>query len=233
MGAAMSLAERVPLVLSCALLAALLLGLFARRLHRVCYSFPAWLLAVLAGDALMFRWPERFYTWDFWMAKETAYAALKIAIAAEITTRAFQAFPSARATVRRVLLAVLLALLAFVLIGVRYDVELPDLARELQRRVANGVALVFCAAWAVVLYYRLPLHRLHRAILRGLVPYLLVFAAASTFTLVFGWDVRKTVNLAETACWGLMLAYWCAEVWRRPARADSDFMRHLQPWRSI
>jgi hypothetical protein len=225
--------QRVAMIASLALLVALLAGLFVRRLYRVCYSFPTWLLAVLAGDVLMFFWPERFYTWGFWMAKETAYAALKIAIAIEITVLAFQAFPSAGATVRRVLLGVLLALLAFVLIGVRYDVALQDLARELQRRVANGVALVFCAAWAVVLYYRLPLHRLHRAILRGLVPYLLVFAAASTLTLVFGWDVRTAVNAAEAACWALMLAYWCGEVWRRPARDDSAFMRRLQPWRSI
>ena len=225
--------QRVAVAASLALLVALLAGLFVRRLYRVCYSFPAWLLAVLAGDVLMLFWPERFYTWSFWMAKETAYAALKIAIAGEITVLAFQAFPSAGATVRRVVLGVLLALLAFVLIGVRYDVALQDLARELQRRVANGVALVFCAAWAVVLYYRLPLHRLHRAILRGLVPYLLVFAAASTLTLVFGWDVRPAVNAAEAACWNLMLAYWCWEVWRRPPGHDSAFMRHLQPWRRI
>jgi hypothetical protein len=229
----MSLAERAPFLVSFVLLPALLFGLFVRRLHRVCYSFPAWLLAVFAGDVLMFCWPERFYTWGFWMAKETVYALLKLAIAMEITTRACQAFPSARATARQVMLAVLLALLAFVLVGVRYDVALHDLAREVQRRVANGVALVFCAAWAVVLYYRLPLHRLHRAILRGLVPYLLVFAAASTFTLVFGWDVRRAVNVAEAACWNLMLAYWCWEVWRRPPGGESEFMRRLQPWRRI
>ena len=229
----MSLAERAPFLVSFVLLPALLLGLFVHRLHRVCFSFPAWLLVVFTGDVLMFGWPERFYTWGFWMAKETVYALLKLAIAMEITARAFQAFPSARATVQRVMLAVLLALLAFVLVGVRYDVALHDLARELQRRVANGVALVFCAAWAVVLYYRLPLHRLHRAILRGLVPYLLVFSAASTFTLVFGWDLRRAVNVVEAACWNLMLAYWCWEVWRRPPGGDSDFMRRLQPWRRI
>jgi hypothetical protein len=228
----MSLAERASFVVSFVLVAALLAGLFTRRLYRVCHAFPAWLAAVLAGDVLMFFRPERFYTWGFWIAKETAYAVLKLAIAVEITALAFQAFPSARATVRRVMLAVLVVLLAFVVVGVRYDVALEDLAREQQRRLANGVALVFCATWAIVLYYRLPLHRLHRAILRGLVPYLLVFAAASTFTLVLGWD-RRPVNAAETACWALMLAYWGWEVWRPPARGESEFMRRLQPWRRI
>src|SRR5262245_4838320 len=123
----MTAIQIVATVTSLALLAALLAGLFARRLYRVCYSFPAWLAAVLVGDLLVFLWPARFYTWAFWMAKETAYAALKLAIAVEITALAFQAFPSARATVRRVLLGVLLALLAFVVVGVRYDVALADL----------------------------------------------------------------------------------------------------------
>jgi hypothetical protein len=52
-------------------------------------------------------------------------------------------------------------------------------------------------------------------------------------TLVFGWDVRGAVNAAETACWNLMLGYWCWEVWRRPPRGESEFMRRLQPWRRI
>ena len=104
----MSFVERAPVVVSLVLLLALLAGLFGRRLHRVCYSFPVWLGAVLAGDALMFRWPDTFFTWRFFMVKEPVYAALKLAIAVEITARAFEGFPSARTTMRRVMLAVLL-----------------------------------------------------------------------------------------------------------------------------
>ena len=80
----MTAIQRAAAILSLALLATVLAGLFVRRLYRVCYSFPAWLAAVLAGDLLMFVWPARFYTWAFWMAKETAYAALKIAIAVPV-----------------------------------------------------------------------------------------------------------------------------------------------------
>ena len=225
--------QQAVFIVSVAAQAVLLAGLFVRRLYRVCHSFPAWLLAVVAGDLLIYFWPVRFYTWGFYLAKEITYAVLKLAIAIEITELAFQSFPSARATSRRVMLGVLLALLAFVLIGVHYQADLRDLARDLPRRMANGVALVFCATWAVILYYHLPLHWLHRAILRGLVPYLLVFATANTLTLEFGWDVRPAVNAAEGVCWDLMLAYWCWEVWRRPARAETAFMRDLQPWRRI
>jgi len=222
--------QRAAFLLSIGLLTTVLLGLGVRRLYRFCYSFAVYLLAVLTGDLLQNCWPERFYTWDFWMVKETLYALLKLAIAVEIVDLSFQAFPSARRNVRRVMLALLVGLLGFVVIGVDDGAELTMLARELQRRAANGIAMLYCAAWAVVLYYHLPLHRLHRAILRGLVPYLLVFAAANTITLVFGWNWRQEVNVAEAAVWALMLAYWSWEVWRR-GPAESLFLRELQPWR--
>jgi hypothetical protein len=227
----MSPVQRAMLGVSLVLLALLLASLFQRRLYRLCYGFAAWLLAVFAGDGLMFCCPDRFYNWGFWVVKETAYAVLKLAMAAEITALSFEAFPSARATARRVIMAMLAGLLAFVVIGVDYRAGLDQLARDLHRRTANGVALVYCATWAVILWYRLPLHWLHRAILRGLVPYLLVFAAANTLTLELGWQVRDEVNLADGAAWCLVVAYWCREVWRGRPGGDTPFMRQIQPWR--
>src|SRR5262245_55572585 len=179
----MPLLQRAAFVVSFTLTALVLAGLLSRRLYRLCYAFPLWLVAVLASDTLVFAWPERLYTWGVWMAKETIFAVLKLAIAFEIIALAFHGFTSARATASRVTLALLLALLAFLVIGVPAGTELTTLARELQRRASNGIALIYCATWTVVLWYRLPLHRLHRAILRGLVPYLLAFAAANTLTL--------------------------------------------------
>jgi hypothetical protein len=133
--------------------------------------------------------------------------------------------------VRRLLLGVMLGLLALLTIGIPYGQDLPTLARELLRRLAHGSVLGYFATWALVLWYRIPLHRLHRAIFRGLVPYQLIFATARSLTLAFGWDIREAVNLADQAAYSLMLAYWAWEVWRRPPD-EPPFLRTLQPWRA-
>lgn len=227
----MGLVERALLATALALEAAVLAGLARRRLYRLCYSFAAYMLTVLAAELLIFIWPGRFFTWAFWLGKETSYAILKLAIALEIAALAYQEFPAARRAVARFILAALVLMLALLVIGVPYNAEFPTLARELLRRTANGTAYVFLAVWGLVLWYRLPLHRLHRAILRGLVPYLLIFTGARSLTLAFGWDIRRSVNLADASAYVLVLAYWAWEVWRRPPD-EPPFLRQLQPWRA-
>jgi hypothetical protein len=226
----MSLVQQATFLASLTLLPLVLAGVLSRRLYRICYTFAAYLLAVWLGDLVMFVWPEIFYVWSFWLAKETLYAVLKLALALEITALAYGAFPAARTAVRRGILLVLAALAALLAVGVPYGREFPVLASELQRRLAQGTALVFCATWALLLWYHLPLHRLHRAIMRGLVPYMLVFAAVNGFLVTLGLHLRPAVNLADGLAWAMLLLYWSWEVWRRPP-LEPPFLRTLQPWR--
>lgn len=227
----MPLVQQISFLTSLTLLLVVLAGVLFRRLYRICYTFPAYLLAVWLGDLAMFLWPARLYVWTFWTAKETLYAVLKLALALEITALAYAAFPGARATARRMILLVLTAVLGLLTVGVPYGGEFHALASELQRRLAQGTALVFCATWAMVLWYHLPLHRLHRAIIRGLVPYMLVFALVNSLLLSLGWQVRQAVNVADGLAYALLLLYWSWEVWRRPP-AEPPFLRTLQPWRA-
>lgn len=227
----MGIAERVLSSVHVCLLALIVAGLLWRRLFRLCYSFAAYAATVLVVEALILVWPHRFFVWSVFIAKEIVYGALKLALLLEITALTYQSFPSARAAVRRLLLCVMLAILAMLLIGVPAGLDFPDLVREKTRRLANGTALGFFATWALVLWYRLPLHRLHRAILRGLAPYLLIFAGARSLTLAFGWNVRQAVNLADGTSYAVVLAYWAWEIWRRPPE-EPDFLRTLQPWRA-
>lgn len=226
----MPLSQRIAFVSSLTLLALILAGLVARRLYRLCYAFPAYLLAVWLGDLLMFMWSGRFYTWNFWVAKEVVYAVLKLAVALEITSLAYGAFPQARIAVRVLVLIVLSGVLALVIAASGSGPDFSVLAREQLRRTANGVAVVYCGVWGLVLWYRLPLHPLHGAILRGLVVYLLTFAAASTATLEFGEGVRQAANIVEAATWTALLTYWIWTVWR-PQRTSTPFMMRLQQWR--
>ncbi len=214
----------------CALIAA---GLLLRRLHALCYSFLPYVLAVAAGDALMLGWPERFYRWGFWVAKETACGALKLAVAVELGLLAFQAFPGALRRARQVALVVALATLAALAVPVR-STDMGDMALELQPRVDNGSAMLFMGVWALILWYRIPMHRIHRAILRGFVPYLLVATLGLKLVATLGWNVREQAGLLDSGAYLAMLAYWTWEVWRRVPEplADPAVVARLQPWRA-
>lgn len=221
------------------LLGLILGGLVLRRLFRLCYSFALYAGTVLATEmalviitALFGTWPWHLdFAWRAFLVKETIYGAVKFAILLEITALTYQAFPSARAAVRRLLLGAMVLVICLLTIGVPAQSDFYDFVRDLLRRLAQGMALACFATWALVLWYRLPLHRWHRAILRGLVPYTLAFAAARNLTLVFGWDVRVAVNVGDMIVYTLVLAYWAWEIWRKPP-VEPDFLRTLQPWRA-
>src|SRR5258706_6427246 len=95
----------------------LLVGLVRHRLYRLCYSFPAYLFAVWAGDLMLLAWPAVFYHASFWQVKETAYAVLKCTMALELGALAFQAFPGATARARRFVLVVLVGIVGTLLCG--------------------------------------------------------------------------------------------------------------------
>src|SRR5207244_13438043 len=86
-----------------------LAGIVARRRWASCWSFTGYLAVILVCNSLVSFWPERFFQPWFWMVRTALYDVLKVAIAVELAYRTFQAFPGARATVRRVLFAVLVA----------------------------------------------------------------------------------------------------------------------------
>jgi hypothetical protein len=215
-------------------LPALLIGLVRRRLYQACYSFPLYVLGIWVGDILVLAWPQRFFTRSYYVVLQTAYGLLKFAVALELASLAFQAFPGAKATARRVILILLVFTLATVLFG-------PGLGSTEgvgqlipHARVANGTALLFAAVWMLILWYNLPVHPFHRAILRGFVPYLLVFTVA--LGLVDTSSSDSTLSLfarhGDAAAYFLVLTYWAWQVWRRPQESSNpELLRKLQPWR--
>ena len=93
-----------------------------------------------------------------------------------------------------------------------------DLVVALHPRIANGTAWLFGALFALILYYRLPLHPLHKAIAFGFMAYLLL--------LTFGLDLLKRsdfaalpiVSYASSLGYTLVVAYWAWAAWRRASR---------------
>jgi hypothetical protein len=82
-------------------------------------------------------------------------------------------------------------------------------------RILNGTVWVFVAVSALVLWYRLPVSRLDKALLVGFVPYLLVFTVSLTLFETLGWgsEVVRTIGHVQSVAYELLVLYWNRVVW--------------------
>jgi hypothetical protein len=227
-----SSAHYVATVFGAAIVAGTLYGLLSRRLYRACWFFVVYLGAVFVVEVLILIRPDTFYRLSFWQAKETLYAVLKLAIAFELGYRNFGRLPGAKQTAWRLAAATIIATLAALLLPARasaYEID----AVEIQARLTNGTILVLMSIWGALLWYNVPLHWLHRAILCGLVSYLVVFALLLGLLAAIGWRLVDLASPAAGLAYFALLLYWLWEVWRfHPASEDrAGVLGRLQPWR--
>lgn len=203
-------------------------GLVVRHRLGVCYTFVTYLVAVETADLLMLLWPGYFYKQWFWVESQTLVDVLRFAVALELTYRTFRAFPGARGTARVVLFLVLAGTLVLVVAGthdaasVSGGDSLAPVISRVQPRIVNGTIWLLTAVGALILWYRLPVHPFHKAILTGFVPYLLVFTTALNLLETRGWQIREVVNYLHTGAYVALLGYWAWAAWRRaedPLRA--------------
>ena len=219
-----------------ALVLTVLTGLLMRGRYRACYSFMLYLLVVLGADLLLLLGPKKvesdgilmmllgpkgFYSRSFWLTKELTINVLRFAVALELAYRTFRAFPGARSTARGVLFLLIGVTLVSVL-AVSPQVSAVDAADRteqvvgrLQPRVLNGTVWLLTGIAAVVLWYRLPVDRFHKAILIGLVPYLLVFTIGLNAIETSNWSGRmvENVNYMHTLAFQFLLAFWAWAAW--------------------
>lgn len=191
---------------------AAVVGLLLNHRWREGYSFAIYVATVLVTQLLQVLWPGHFYTYDFWVFKEVLHAALKFAIVLELGYRILAAFPGALATGRRLAL-LLVGVVYAVIVGVPGGSGAEFVARVLPR-VLNGTIWLFVALASIVLWYRLPIRPLHKAILLGFVPYLLVFSVAMSALDTFGWSVLPRIGYLHSVSYLLLLTYWVYAIWR-------------------
>src|SRR4029453_11449975 len=84
-----------------------LAGLVARGRARHCWSFVAYLCALVTCETLFVGWQRRFYTAEFWLAKQALYDILRTAVALEMAWRVVRAFPGALRVARGAALVLL------------------------------------------------------------------------------------------------------------------------------
>jgi len=210
-----------------------LAGIIARRRWPLCWSFTAYLAIILLCNSLVSFWPDRFFQPWFWIVRAGLYDALKVAITLELAYRTFQAFPGAQATARRVVFALLVAT-TVVLVAVPWDSSYGAALFEWEPRVLTGTIWLLNALAVVVIWYRVPIHPYHKAILLGFVPYLLVFTILLRLLRHYGWDILPVVQAADPAAYMLLMGWWAWAAWEPEAAPDvsPEVLRVLQPWRA-
>jgi hypothetical protein len=197
-----------------------LAGLFVRGRAGSCWSFTAYICVVAISDTLMDFWPGRFWRKDIWILKETVLNVLKLFIALELMVRIFRAFPSAYASARRAVGAVLLVVVALVAVSLSTGTAYEDIVGRLYPHVNDGTVWLLVAVGGYSVWYHLPLDSLHKAILIGLVPFLLMYSVVQRAVVALGWERGAAVNSSAPFAYALLLAYWTYAVWQRRAGVE-------------
>jgi len=196
-------------------LAIVLVGVLRRGLHRRCWSFLIYLLAVfiystaeLVGTVLYnvpgLQWPQWVWSWEFWHFQQTSFEILKLALAVELGARVVAAFPGTWRLARALLSAALLTTTAAVTFG-----DAPQ-----HPLLATGTIWLFAAVSLVVIMFNLPLHAWYRALLAGFVPYLFVFSTLQSILARRGDDLATTLGSIDQAAYLALVGWWAYAAWR-------------------
>jgi len=196
-------------------LAIVLIGVLRRGLHRRCWSFLVYLLAVflystaeLVGTVLYnvpgLQWPQWVWSWEFWHFQQTAFELVKLALAVELGVRVVAAFPGTWRLARALLSAALLTTTVAVTFG-----DAPQ-----HPLLATGTIWLFAAVSLVVIMFNLPLHAWYRALLAGFVPYLFVFSTLQSILARRGDDLATTLGSIDQAAYLVLVGWWAYAAWR-------------------
>jgi len=210
-----------------------LAGILARRRWSLCWSFTAYLAVILICNSLVSFWPERFYQPWFTLVRTGLYDGLKVAIALELAYRTFQAFPGARATARQMIL-LLVIVSSTLLMALPWDATYGAALFEWEPRILTATIWQLNALAVLVIWYRVPIHAYHKAILMGFVPYLLVFTILLRLLNHYGWKILPLVQAADPAAYMLLMGWWAWAAWEPEGAPDVSpaVLRVLQPWRA-
>ena len=221
--------ERLITAVAVLLVGVVLAGLARRRRMTSCVSFALYLVAVGAADALIAASPTRFWRRDFWILKETVHNLLKLAIALELMVRIFHHFPTAYLSVRRAVAAVVAILGALVWSSLGKGTDFRSVVGTLNPHVIDATVWLFVALGAYCLWYHLPLDSIHKAILTGLVPYLLVYSVVQKVVGAMGSERAALFNATAPYVYLAVLTYWASVAWRHDAGDAGTRVKRMMP----
>ena len=154
-------------------------------------------------------------TWESYMLLQVVSAALRFGVALELTYRIFGAFPAAAATARRVLFVLLVATAVMAVATAPPDATYTRMHAEAVPRMASAAIWMLTALAVLVLWYRLPLAPLPRAILLWFAPYLLLFTIGISLLFDPGSQhLRVWVSYLDPLAFFILTNYWLRVAWR-------------------
>jgi hypothetical protein len=198
-----------------------LVGILVRRRH---YRRMPLFTLYAGGSALGSVMVALHYTRDAWMLEQAVMAALRFGVALELTYCIFGAFPAAAASARRVMLVILVAT-ALTAISVSTPAAVYTRSHaEAIPRVAAAAVWILTALAVLVLWYRLPLTPLPRAIVMGYAPYLLLFTISLSLLFDASTEhLRPWLGYLNTFAFIVLVHYWCRVAWGTPSEATMPY----------
>lgn len=195
-----------------------LCGLLVRGYWRYWYSFALYLL-VLPLFTTLYLVDGRFYQSRVWMMQESLFNAIRFAMALELAGRTFRAFPGARSTLNVMVMVVLAATLALALPTYDAHHDYVNFLMRLQPRLLSGSVWLFTAIAALILWYRLPVLPLRKAVLLSYLPYLLFSTAFLSLLSQHGWI--QPLQYLNQFVYLALVTFWSSAAWRLPVASDS------------
>src|SRR5262245_52425384 len=195
------------------LLAAVLVGLLVRGHYRRAVFFTLYVISVLVPAVLARLWRDRFFTPEFWQAKEIVIAVLRFGFALELALRTFRSFPAALRTLRLAILFILILTLGIVVSVTPAHLDYVSFVGQVHPRITNGSIWIFTAIAALILWYRVPVLPFYKRVIIGYVPYLLFTSAVSHVLGSMGFVRGWAMNAADQIAYVSLLLYWTFVAW--------------------
>jgi hypothetical protein len=202
---------------------ALLAILIVRRHYQRLPIFTVFVSGTIASSTFL----RLNYTWNGFMIYSVVLAALRFGLALELTRGIFGAFPAAAATARRVMFAILMVTAVIAFLMTSPSATDTKVHAEAVPRLGVTIVWILTTLAGLVLWYRLPLAPLPRAILVGYTPYLLAYTVS--LSLLFSAEAqpyRPLIGYINCLAFMLLVAYWMRVAW---GTADSSRPQRPRP----
>ena len=112
-----------------------------------------------------------------------------------------------------------------------YGTDALTVAGRLHAHVSDGTVWLLSALGLLSLWYHLPLDSIHKAILIGFVPYLLVYSVVHRAVAALGTERGDAFNSTAPIAYLALLVYWAWVAWKRNGDDEGARVRRMMPSR--